>query len=180
MSKVTAGLIGGIAISLLASACATMGSGSGAKTKVDLQPRSGGNVTGTLTLTAVQDGVEIRGDVSGLPPGSTHGFHVHEKGDCSAPDASSAGPHFNPTGAPHGQAGSDPHHVGDMPNIVADQRGVAHVDIVLHGATLDAGEGSIRGRAVVVHHDPDDYASQPAGNAGSRVACGVIPAAPAS
>jgi Cu-Zn family superoxide dismutase len=176
MSKIMPNLLRGIAIALLTSACASTGAGSGATAKVELQPRSGSTVGGALTLSAVRDGVQIRGDVRGLAPGSTHGFHVHEKGDCSAPDASSAGPHFNPAGAPHGQAGSSPHHVGDMPNLVADKRGVAHVDVVLHGATLDAGEGSIRGRAVVVHHDPDDYASQPAGNAGARVACGVIPA----
>jgi Cu-Zn family superoxide dismutase len=167
--------IGSVAMSTLTIACASMGSGS--SVKVALEPRSGSAVSGTLALHAVAGGVEITGDVRGLAPGSTHGFHVHEKGDCSAPDASSAGPHFNPTGAAHGKADAGPHHVGDMPNIVADKQGVARVDVVLQGAALDAAEASIRGRSLVVHHDPDDYTSQPSGNSGARDACGVIPAA---
>jgi Cu-Zn family superoxide dismutase len=174
MSTGSLKLILGTAAASLLVACTSMGSGSGAK--VALEPRSGITASGTLTLHAVSAGVEIKGDVRGLAPGSTHGFHVHEKGDCSAPDASSAGPHFNPTGAPHGKAGAGPHHLGDIPNITADQQGVARVDVVVQGATLDTGEASIRGRALVVHHDPDDYASQPSGNSGARDACGVIPA----
>jgi Cu-Zn family superoxide dismutase len=144
-------------------------------TTVALESRSGSAVTGTLSLVQKPDGVRVSGEVRGFAPGSLHGFHVHEKGDCSAPDATSAGPHFNPTGAPHGQAGAGPHHAGDMPNITADPKGIAQVDILLAGATLDAGPGSIRGRAVVVHRNPDDYTTQPAGNAGPRDACGVIP-----
>lgn len=161
------------AAAILAAGCAT--SGGGPATPVALESRSGSNVTGTLSLRQKEGGVQVSGEVRGLPPGSTHGFHVHEKGDCSAPDASSAGPHFNPAGAPHGKAGSGAHHAGDMPNVVADEKGVAVVDVLVAGATLDAGPGSIAGRAVVVHRDPDDYSSQPAGNAGPRVACGVIP-----
>jgi Cu-Zn family superoxide dismutase len=170
--------IGIVAVASLTAACAAVGSGS--STRVALEPRSGSTVSGTLTLHAVTAGVEITGEVRGLAPGSTHGFHVHEKGDCSALDASSAGPHFNPTGAQHGQAGAGPHHVGDMPNIVADKQGVARVDVVLQGAALDSGDTSLRGRALVVHQDPDDYATQPSGNSGARIACAVIPAAPAS
>jgi superoxide dismutase, Cu-Zn family len=157
----------------VAAACAST-AGRPPPIQVELQPRSGSNVTGTLALQQEKDGVLISGEVRGLAPASVHGFHVHEKGDCSAPDATSAGPHFNPNGSPHGQMGAGPHHEGDMPNIVADEHGVAQVKALIAGATLDAAPGSLRGRALVVHRDADDYKTQPAGNAGARVACGVI------
>lgn len=157
----------------LTTACASL-QGAGPTAKVQLESRSSSTVTGTLTLQQKADGVRITGEVVGLSPASAHGFHVHEKGDCSAADASSAGPHFNPLAAPHGKMGAGAHHAGDMPNIVADQRGAAQVDILVPGATLTPGTASIAGRAVVVHRDADDYATQPAGNAGPRLACGVI------
>lgn len=157
----------------LVTACASM-QVAGPTAKARLESRSGSTVTGTLSLRQKPDGVQITGEVVGLSPASAHGFHVHEKGDCSAADASSAGPHFNPMGAPHGKMGGGPHHAGDMPNIVADKRGAAQVNILVPGATLTPGPASIAGRAIVVHRDPDDYATQPAGNAGPRLACGVI------
>lgn len=157
----------------LTSACASL-QGAGPTAKVQLESRSSSTVTGTLTLRQKADGVQITGEVLGLSPASAHGFHVHEKGDCSAADASSAGPHFNPQGSPHGKMGTGAHHAGDMPNIVADKRGAAQVDVLVPGATLTPGPASIAGRALVVHRDPDDYSTQPAGNAGPRLACGVI------
>lgn len=103
---------------------------------------------------------------------------MHERGDCSAVDASSAGAHFNPTAAPHGRPGAAPHHLGDMDNLVADDEGVAQLDRVLPGLSLGTGRADdILGKAIVVHADPDDYRSQPAGNSGVRLACGVIRAA---
>jgi Cu-Zn family superoxide dismutase len=158
----------------LATACTSMQQ-SAPTAKVRLESRSSSSVTGTLALRQEAGGVRITGEVLGLAPASAHGFHVHEKGDCSAADASSAGPHFNPMGSPHGMMGATPHHAGDMPNIVADKRGAAQVDVLLAGATLTPGPASLAGRAIVVHRDPDDYATQPAGNAGPRLACGVIP-----
>jgi Cu-Zn family superoxide dismutase len=158
----------------LTTACASL-QDAGPTAKVQLESRSSSTVTGTLTLQQKADGVRISGEVRGFSPASAHGFHVHEKGDCSAADASSAGPHFNPLGSPHGKMGAAPHHAGDMPNIVADNRGAAQVDVLVPGATLTPGPASIAGRAIVVHRDPDDYATQPAGNAGPRLACGVIP-----
>jgi Cu-Zn family superoxide dismutase len=132
-------------------------------------------VSGTVQVQAMGDGVHLRGTVGGLGRGQAHAIHVHERGDCSAADASSAGAHFNPTGAPHGRAGAGPHHAGDMDNLVANAEGVAQVDIHLRGVTLGGGApNDIAGRALIVHAAPDDYASQPAGNAGARVACGVI------
>lgn len=140
-----------------------------------LSPASGSLVSGRIELRPMGDGVHFTGDIGGLTPNSVHGMHVHEKGDCSAADASSAGGHFNPTAQPHGHSGSGAHHAGDLPNITADSAGVAHVDVHLDDASLGGGRtGDIFGRALVVHAQADDYASQPAGNSGSRIACGVI------
>lgn len=141
----------------------------------NLASASGSLVSGRLTLSTAPGGVRVRGDVGGLRPGSLHGFHVHENGDCSAVDAASAGGHFNPENKPHGRVGQGAHHAGDADNLVADAGGVAHVDAWLPGAAL--GDGSahdLNGRALIVHAGADDYSSQPAGNAGARVACGVI------
>lgn len=142
----------------------------------NLASASGSLVSGRLqVMTMGANGVHIAGDIGGLAPGSSHGFHIHEKGDCSAADASSAGGHFNPAGNPHGRMDDGPHHAGDIDNIVANAQGVARVNMHVSGVTLGTGAANdVAGRAIVVHADPDDYASQPAGNAGKRVACGVI------
>jgi len=140
-----------------------------------LASASGSRVSGKLTLVPMGDGVHISGEVGGLAPNGQFGFHVHEKGDCSAVDATSAGGHFNPAASAHGRAGSQVHHAGDMDNIVADADGVARVNVHLRGVTLGGDAANdIAGRAAIVHADPDDYHSQPTGNAGARVACGVI------
>ena len=142
---------------------------------VNLASSSGSLVSGKLTLRTMGDGVHLTGTVGGFAANGQHGIHVHEKGDCSAVDASSAGGHFNPAATVHGRAGSGAHHAGDMDNLTADGQGVARVDIHLQGVTLGGGAANdIAGRALVVHMAPDDYRSQPAGNSGARVACGVI------
>ena len=142
----------------------------------NLASASGSLVSGRLQVMSMgPNAVHIAGDVGGLEPGSSHGFHVHENGDCSAADASSAGGHFNPMTEPHGRMDDGPHHAGDVDNIVADAQGVAHVNVHVPGLTLGTGAANdVAGRAIVVHADPDDYHSQPAGNAGKRIACGVI------
>ena len=141
----------------------------------NLASASGSLVSGRLTLVPMGDGVHITGEIGGLQANSSHGFHIHEKGDCSAADASSAGPHFNPFNAAHGKAGSGAHHAGDMNNLTANAEGVAKVDAHIEGVTLGGGAiNDVAGRALIVHAAPDDYASQPAGNAGARVACGII------
>ncbi|MEO8365501.1 MAG: superoxide dismutase family protein [Pseudoxanthomonas sp.] len=141
----------------------------------NLASASGSLVSGKVTVTPMAGGVHLTGTVGGLPANSTHGFHIHEKGDCSAADASSAGPHFNPSAAAHGKAESGAHHAGDMDNVVANAEGVVSLDVHVSGVTLGGGASNdIAGRALVVHAAPDDYTSQPAGNAGARVACGVI------
>jgi superoxide dismutase, Cu-Zn family len=139
-----------------------------------LHPTKGNNVTGTVTFTTVEDGVRVIADVQGLTPGD-HGFHIHEFGDCSAPDASSAGAHFNPTKKSHGSPENSNRHVGDLGNITADSSGRAHYDRVDHVIDLN-GDDHIVGRSVVIHAQADDFVTQPSGNSGARVACGVIEA----
>lgn len=143
-----------------------------------LAATQGNAVNGSLRFEAVDGGVHVTGQVVGLAPDSSHGFHVHETGDCSAPDGSSAGGHFNPAGSRHGRVGSPPHHAGDSDNLQANADGVAAVDNHLAGATLGDGSATdIVGKGVIVHAGPDDYSTQPTGDAGPRLSCGVIEAA---
>jgi Cu-Zn family superoxide dismutase len=162
------------AVVVAATGCAGMPMGGGASADVKMEPRSNSVTTGTVALREQGGTVRARVRLSGLAPNSEHGFHVHEKGDCSAPDATSAGPHFNPGGAQHGRPGSGAHHAGDLQNLRANAQGIVDEEVRFDGLTLSAGTNSIAGRALVVHRDPDDYASQPAGNSGPRIACGVI------
>ena len=141
-----------------------------------LESKSGSQVTGTVTFMKMGDEVHVVADITGLKPGK-HGFHIHEKGDCSSGDGMSTGGHFNPLGKPHGNPAVPDHHGGDMPMLVADAAGNATLDVTLDTVTLRDGASSVVGRAVVVHKDPDDYVTQPTGNSGARVACGVIAAA---
>jgi Cu-Zn family superoxide dismutase len=137
-----------------------------------IAPTQGNVVQGNVSFVQEAVGVRIVADITGLKPGA-HGFHIHEKGDCSAPDASSAGGHFNPGKQVHGKAGEGAHHAGDLPSLDADATGNARLDVVLKSLSL-SGEHSIIGRGLIVHADPDDFKTQPTGNAGGRVACGVI------
>jgi len=140
-----------------------------------LEPRSGSQVSGTAEFFDVPgDTVRVVVTLKGLTPGS-HGIHVHEKGDCSAADASSAGPHWNPTGAPHGAPSAASHHMGDFGNLEADAQGNAHFILERPDALLSGATSAI-GKAVIIHEKVDDLATQPSGNAGGRVACGVIAA----
>lgn len=161
------------AVTLGLAACAGTGSES-PTASVKLEPRSGSKVGGTLTLTQVgPDRVRIAGEVTGHSPGPK-GFHIHDKGDCSAPDAMSAGGHFNPGGRKHGGLTGE-RHAGDIGNIVFDASGKATVNVVAEGITLAKGTAtSVIGRAVVVHAAADDLKTDPTGNSGGRVACGVI------
>lgn len=137
-----------------------------------LHPTQGNDAFGTVTFTQVDGGVRVEAMIEGLTPGD-HGFHVHEWGDCSAPDATSAGGHFNPEDKPHAGPADSPRHIGDLGNITADENGVATLDWVDPKLTF-SGPNSIIGRGLIVHADPDDLTSQPTGAAGGRVACGVI------
>ncbi|HVI81785.1 MAG TPA: superoxide dismutase family protein [Chthoniobacterales bacterium] len=144
------------------------------KAAAQLEPKSGSTVTGTVTFTKVGDDIRVVADIQNLTPGK-HGFHIHEKGDCSAPDASSAGAHFNPTMKHHGGPTSLDHHTGDLGNIEADASGKAHLD--WKGKLSLTGKDSIIGKSVVVHEKEDDLKTDPSGNSGARLACGPILAA---
>ena len=159
---------------LLLAACQSMEQGTGQKASASLDSRSGSNTKGTVNFVWQGSDVLVTGNFSGLKPNAEQGFHVHEKGDCSAPDATSAGGHFNPDTKAHGMPNSDMSHAGDMPNIKSDANGNATYSAKLTGFTVDNSATGILGRSVVVHRDPDDYKSQPAGNSGARIACGLI------
>ncbi|SDI17553.1 superoxide dismutase family protein [Propionivibrio dicarboxylicus] len=139
-----------------------------------LKPTQGNSAQGTVLFRQDGDAVVVTANVTGLTPGA-HGFHIHEKGDCSAPDATSAGGHFNPGAKPHGHPEHGDHHAGDMPMLVADASGAASLKVRLPGVSV-GGEAasSILGRGVIVHAVADDFKTQPTGNSGARVACGVI------
>ena len=119
------------------------------------------------------DKIRVVAEVNGLTPGA-HGFHIHEKGDCSAPDGTSAGGHFNPGARPHGNPEHADHHAGDMPQLIANAAGVATLTAYLDGVSLGDEANGIVGRSVIVHAAPDDFKTQPTGNSGARLACGVI------
>src|SRR5215472_727228 len=138
-----------------------------------LAPTAGNTAAGSVTFTQKGDKVAVSAKLTGLTPGG-HGFHIHEKGDCSAPDGTSAGGHFNPTGKPHGDPAAPDHHAGDMPMLQADASGNATLTTDLAGVTIGSGTTDIIGKSVIVHKDADDYKTQPTGNSGARVACGVI------
>jgi Cu-Zn family superoxide dismutase len=138
-----------------------------------LAPTSDSAVSGTVSFAQQGDKVLVEARISGLTPG-LHGFHVHERGNCTAPDGSSAGPHFNPHSAAHGGPDSSSRHAGDLGNIEAGADGVAVYRAEVGGISLGTGADSIIGRSVIVHEKPDDLRSQPAGNAGARLACGLI------
>jgi len=140
-----------VAGSLLAG-CASIGGSAGPKAVARLAPTKGNMTDGTVFFEQKGDVVIVSGTVTGLKPNSEHGFHVHEKGDCSSGDGMSAGGHFNPAGKGHG------HHGGTETK----------------GITIGSGATDIIGKGLIVHRDPDDYKSQPAGNAGPRLACAVI------
>lgn len=139
-----------------------------------LQPTRGHQTSGTVTFVQAGSRVQVHAVVTGLKPGQEHGFHVHEAGDCSSGDGLSAKGHFNPHGKPHGHHGTTERHAGDMPNLRADGNGRADARFDLDVITVTPGPASVVGRGLIVHVQPDDYRSQPVGNAGARMACAVI------
>ena len=146
--------------------------GDAAKAIAVLHPTTGSNVSGTVTFTASGNQVKVVADITGLTPGK-HGFHIHEFGDCSDPKAASAGSHFNPTHKQHGAPDASDRHAGDLGNIEADASGKAHLELTDSVMKL-SGSDSIIGHAVIVHEKADDLKTQPTGDAGGRLACGVI------
>ncbi|MCB1113222.1 MAG: superoxide dismutase family protein [Chlamydiia bacterium] len=161
---------------LLALASCTWGDSKSHVTSAEarLKGAPGTEVRGTVTFTEVEGGVEVVAKISGLQPGK-HGFHIHEKGDCTASDFNSAGGHYNPTNEPHASPDVDRRHIGDLGNLIADEQGIAHYHRVDNRLELN-GKHSIIGKGLIVHLKEDDFVTQPTGNAGARVACAVIEA----
>lgn len=157
------------AASLLA--CATP---AGPSALAQLQATRGSSTSGEVRFVQQGDTVRVNGEIRGLKANAEHGFHIHEKGDCSSGDGMSAGGHFNPGGHRHGAYGPSEHHAGDLPSLKADANGVARIDFVASGITVGSGPNDIVGRGLIVHRDPDDYTTQPTGNSGPRLACAVI------
>lgn len=200
MNLRTIGLLSAFA-ALSLNACASKGASDGdthdaesarptehvlATATAQLESRSGTNVTGTVNFTeleikaggrVLEHRVVVSYDIQGLPPGEARGFHIHEHGDCSAPDAMSAGGHFNPGGHDHGAPDADDSHAGDLGNVTANQNGRAvGTTTVKPDKFTVVGDlaNNIVGKSVIIHVATDDYVSQPTGDAGPRAACGVI------
>ena len=139
-----------------------------------LSPASGSNATGSVTFEETNDGVRITVQATGISPGK-HALHLHENGDCSAPDATSAGGHWNPTNMPHGKRGSGQFHKGDIDNVEAKADSSVNYEEEIEGWTIGGPDSTnILNKAVILHQGADDFKSQPSGDAGSRIACGVI------
>ncbi|MCZ8253138.1 MAG: superoxide dismutase family protein [Hylemonella sp.] len=160
-----------LAAALTLTACATP---TGPSASAQLQPTRGNSTSGEVRFVQQGDKVRVSGEVRGLKPGAEHGFHVHEKGDCSSGDGMSTGGHYNPSGRKHGAHGRGEHHAGDLPNLKADAQGIARFSFESTGIGVGSGQADIIGRGLIVHRDPDDYTTQPTGNSGPRLACAVI------
>lgn len=139
-----------------------------------LQPTKGNKTFGEATFEESGGKVHVVVYVQGLKPGQEHGLHIHEVGDCSSGDGMSAKGHFNPFGMPHGSHAGAEHHAGDLPPLKGDKSGHGKVDVMVEGITVAPGPASVVGRGLIVHADPDDFKTQPTGNSGARIACGVI------
>lgn len=161
---------------LALSGCASHLEGYRAVAK--LEPTRGNTTHGTVTFVQRGDNVRVYGEIRGLKPDAEHGFHIHEKGDCSSGDGMSAGGHFNPTTKPHGHHGTGEHHAGDLPSLKADKYGVAAFSFVSETISVQGPVTDVIGRGLIVHRDPDDYITQPTGNSGPRWACAVIESQP--
>ncbi len=156
---------------ILVAGCAS--SKKGPMASAVLTPISGSSATGTVHFQELNDGsVDVTADLTNVPAG-VHGFHVHEKGDCSN-NGMAAGGHFNPMNMPHAAPDAQSHHAGDFGNVTADAGGQVHAKFNTRAITVHDGVTSVVGHAVVLHGNADDLTSQPAGNAGPRIACGVV------
>jgi Cu-Zn family superoxide dismutase len=143
--------------------------------KITLEPKSGSHVSGTATFTEKNGKVAFEANISGLTPG-IHAIHIHEKADCSAVDAASAGGHWNPTLKKHGKWGSAEYHKGDIGNFTADESGNGKISMTTDEWCIGCGDTTkdILGKGLIVHEKADDYQTQPTGNAGGRMACSAI------
>ena len=169
-----------VSICLLAAGCDRLADrGKGASPTVNqatavLQPKGDSGLSGTARFEPAGDEITFHIQVQNAPPGS-HAVHIHEIGDCSSPDGKSAGGHWNPTGEEHGKWGTPPHHLGDIGNLEIDSEGNGEMTLKTGRWSIGGPAGTdVVGRAIIVHAGADDLASQPTGNAGGRIGCGVI------
>lgn len=144
-----------------------------ASASATIEARSSSNVSGKATFTQSGDRVSVRVEIAGAAPG-LHGVHIHEKGDCSDPEGKSAGGHFNPAGVSHGAPDAAAHHPGDFGNVTVGEDGKGTLELTTAALTVGEGANSVVGRAIIIHEKPDDLVTQPTGNAGGRIGCGVI------
>ena len=165
-------LAGGVALAFVAG-CQTVPDNA-PRASASLAPTKGSTVRGTASFVQVGGKVRVTANVSGLAPNGEFGFHIHEAGDCSSGDGMSAKGHFNPYGKPHGAHGSGERHAGDLPSLKSDANGNANLTADVDIITVNPGAASIIGRGLIVHVQPDDFKTQPTGNAGARSACAVI------
>jgi len=159
---------------LVLAPLAARGADTAAQAKAMIEAKSGSTVAGTATFTELANGgVKVVVHLEQAPPG-THGFHIHEKGDCGD-NGNASGGHFNPAGGTHGKFAAPGSHAGELPSLVADASGVARFSVDVHNISMTEGAvNNVIGRALVVHRDRDDFTTQPAGNSGPRIACGII------
>jgi len=165
----------GAAMALVA-ACQSNPADDPPRATAALQPTKGNKAFGEATFEQAGDKVRVIVFAQGLKPDAEHGLHIHEAGDCSSGDGMSAKEHFNPLGKLHGNPASAERHAGDLPSLKADKGGRAKIDVTVDAISIGQGAGNIVGRGLIIHTDPDDYKTQPAGNTGARLACGVIKA----
>ena len=163
-----------LASALALGACANPGTPTGPRATAQLQSTTANTATGSVTFVQTGNKVVVSGLMSGLKPNAEHGFHLHEKGDCSSGDGMSTGGHFNPDGQPHGKHAGMAHHAGDLPSLRADASGAAKFSFESTRISVGSGAANILGRGLIVHRDPDDYTTQPTGNSGPRLACAVV------
>jgi len=159
------------AVLLLAACAAPIPQGPRASALVE--PTRGNTAAGVVSFESRGDGVLVSVKLAGLKPNAEHGFHIHEKGDCSSGDGTSAGGHFNPTGHVHGPQGAE-HHAGDLPALKSDADGRVQTSFTVQGLRIGQGPTDVLGHGLIVHIAPDDYATQPTGNSGARIGCAVI------
>ena len=180
LSEKTSSALGFATVSACALALAALGAmaDAGKAAKATLTA-AGATPTGTVTFLELEEGTKVIMNIQGLSPGAVHAIHIHENGKCEGPGFASAGGHFNPANKEHGGPASEHRHVGDFGNLVANATGVAKAEFLLEGMKLE-GEGGVIGRALILHSKADDLVSQPSGDSGERIACGIIESAPSA
>ena len=164
--------VASLCFSVLATACASYSVGPTATAK--LEATKGNAVSGLVQFTQRGEKVMVTGEITGLRPNGEHGFHIHDKGDCSSGDGMSTGGHFNPNAKAHGEHEHSEHHAGDLVSLKANAAGVAKFSYESAGISVGSGATDVVGRGLIVHRDADDFKTQPTGNSGPRLACAVI------